>query len=288
MNTLYTIRKALGITQTEFAKQIGVSFATVNRWENGKAEPSEKTQSKILDICRERKLNIANIVLAEINRTAKEIKKKDKNKIVLYHGSKSGINGTIQPQSRDTCDFGAGFYMGTDPQQPLSLICDYETSKFYILSIDIDNLSVKTFQPDIDWAMFVALNRGRMDDIADTALHKRYKAMGTGKDIIVGSIANDRMFYVLDNFFRGVITDTALVESLSVLKLGQQYVAKSAKACARITIEQELKLSWLVRQAFKEISEVNRMNGIELANKICREYRREGLYFDELLANTGV
>ena len=32
-----------------------------------------------------------------------------------------------------------------------------------------------------------------------------------GYDMVIGSIANDRMFYVLDSFFEGTITDTALV-----------------------------------------------------------------------------
>ena len=41
----------------------------------------------------------------------------------LYHGSKSGIVGEIAPTSRDVCDFGKGFYMGTERTQPLTLIC---------------------------------------------------------------------------------------------------------------------------------------------------------------------
>ena len=35
-----TLRKGLGLTQEEFAHEIGVTFATVNRWENGKSKPS--------------------------------------------------------------------------------------------------------------------------------------------------------------------------------------------------------------------------------------------------------
>ena len=34
------LRKQLNLTQEEFAHEIGVTFATVNRWENGKSEPS--------------------------------------------------------------------------------------------------------------------------------------------------------------------------------------------------------------------------------------------------------
>jgi transcriptional regulator with XRE-family HTH domain len=32
-------RTRLGLTQTQFAQLLGVSFQTVNRWENGKTKP---------------------------------------------------------------------------------------------------------------------------------------------------------------------------------------------------------------------------------------------------------
>ncbi len=36
-------------------------------------------------------------------------------------------------------------------------------------------------------------------------------------------------------------------------------------------------------QALKKASEQNRSNGIAFANQICKEYRREGRFFDEIL-----
>lgn len=36
----------------------------------------------------------------------------------LYHGSKLGLKGAIKPESRAACDFGSGFYMGTESTQP--------------------------------------------------------------------------------------------------------------------------------------------------------------------------
>lgn len=33
------IRKAMKLTQEQFAAQFGVAVATVNRWENGRAKP---------------------------------------------------------------------------------------------------------------------------------------------------------------------------------------------------------------------------------------------------------
>lgn len=46
-----TIRKRLNLTQSEFAKAINVSFATVNRWENGRAIPSALAQRAIDEFC---------------------------------------------------------------------------------------------------------------------------------------------------------------------------------------------------------------------------------------------
>lgn len=41
------LRKKMILTQTEFAKMLGVSFGTVNRWESGKYEPTTKLKRKL-------------------------------------------------------------------------------------------------------------------------------------------------------------------------------------------------------------------------------------------------
>lgn len=46
------IRRKAFLTQEDFAKKIGVSFATVNRWETGKAKPNLKTMKLIDDYCK--------------------------------------------------------------------------------------------------------------------------------------------------------------------------------------------------------------------------------------------
>ena len=42
-----SIRESLLLTQEEFAEKLGVSFETVNRWENGKHKPTMKSKRKI-------------------------------------------------------------------------------------------------------------------------------------------------------------------------------------------------------------------------------------------------
>lgn len=276
------IRAYLNMSQTEFAEQLNVTFQTVNRWENGRALPNKLAQSKMFDLCGEKQVPVYDMILKKIADESNAIKL-DSNRVLLYHGSKSGIEGTIEPKSRKQCDFGKGFYMGTDPGQALTLICDYEKSKFYIVSVSTENLAQIEVPANIDWAMLVAYHRGKMEKINGTPFYNKYRDMTKDKDLIIGNIANDRMFFVIDNFFVGNVTDMALINSLSALQLGKQYVVISQKGCDAVCIEAEVELSYLERQFIKEIAEENRAKGISLANDICKNYRREGMYFDEIL-----
>lgn len=276
------IRLYINMNQTEFAERLNVTFATVNRWENGRALPNKLAQDKIYDLCKEYSVPVYDMVIEKIDTAAKNIEL-EQGCVLLYHGSKSGIEGRIEPKSRKQCDFGAGFYMGTELSQALTLICDYESAKFYMVSISVDNLSVLDVPADLDWAMIVAYHRGRMEKIKGTPIYHKYQEMTKNKDLVIGSVANDRMFFVIDNFFIGNITDAALVNSLSALKLGKQYVAVTQKGCDAVRIEKEIPISYLEKLFLKEISEENRVKGSSLANDICKNYRREGLFFDEIL-----
>ena len=203
--------------------------------------------------------------------------------VTLYHGSKAGIRGTIAPISRDRCDFGKGFYMGTDRTQPLTLICNYPKAKIYTLSVDLSELKILDVEVGLDWALLVAYTRGKVDSVKSTKIYNRFVELSKGCDMIIGYIANDRMFVVLDRFFNGEITDLALIHSLSALNLGKQYAALTEKACKKIKIIEEQEISEYDRDKLKRLSEVNRSEGIAKAEEICRKYRREGQFFDEIL-----
>lgn len=173
--------------------------------------------------------------------------------------------------------------MGTDKSQPLTLICNYPEAKIYTLSVDLTDLKILNMEVGLDWALLVAYNRGKMESVKDSQIYKRFASLDNGYDMIVGYIANDRMFVVLDRFFNGDITDMALINSLSALKLGRQYVALTKRACENIRILREQELSENDRDKLKRESEANRSQGIALADEMCRKYRREGRFFDEIL-----
>lgn len=56
------IRKQCFLSQEAFAKELGIAFSTVNRWETGKAMPNYKTMKLIDDFCKKNgvEFNILN------------------------------------------------------------------------------------------------------------------------------------------------------------------------------------------------------------------------------------
>jgi putative transcriptional regulator len=51
--TIKSIRRKSLLSQSDFAKALGVSFSTVNRWENGKAAPKLCTLKLLNTFCAE-------------------------------------------------------------------------------------------------------------------------------------------------------------------------------------------------------------------------------------------
>jgi len=46
------LRERTGLTQEKFAAKLGVTFPTINRWENGRAKPSPLAMQKIDELLR--------------------------------------------------------------------------------------------------------------------------------------------------------------------------------------------------------------------------------------------
>ena len=55
------LRVKMNISQEDLAKKLGVSFQSVNRWENGKTLPNYKTLKQIEGLCQKHNLNFEDI-----------------------------------------------------------------------------------------------------------------------------------------------------------------------------------------------------------------------------------
>ncbi|ACZ61426.1 helix-turn-helix domain-containing protein [Dehalococcoides mccartyi] len=61
---LKKIREQLTLSQEDLARQLGVSYATVNRWENGQSKPSKLAKARLNAFC-EKMSRQGKLVLTE-------------------------------------------------------------------------------------------------------------------------------------------------------------------------------------------------------------------------------
>lgn len=52
--TVKEIRKILKISQEQLARELHISFSTVNRWERGRNKPNMLTKKVFYDFCKEK------------------------------------------------------------------------------------------------------------------------------------------------------------------------------------------------------------------------------------------
>ena len=57
---LKDLRSELLLSQVEMADLLGVSFASINRWENGHHEPTIKIKRQIKDLSKKNKLDFSS------------------------------------------------------------------------------------------------------------------------------------------------------------------------------------------------------------------------------------
>lgn len=271
------MRELVGMSQEQFAKELGTSVVSINRWENGKSLPNPMAQQQLYSFCEKHNVDIADVIVDKYRYVH------DDDRLILYHGSKQGLVGDIQPKSRGDCDFGVGFYTGTDTIQPLTLVCGEPNPKFYVVDLKLDGLKVLEMELGLEWAMVVAYHRGYMDIIKGTEMYEKYAHYLDGYDMVIGYIANDRLYTELTRFFNGDITDVALMHCLVALDLGKQYVAKTQKGCDAFSIVTESDIYQMELLALREKSAIRRKESYAIASEIEKKYRREGKYFDEIL-----
>ena len=153
----------------------------------------------------------------------------DKRK--LYHGSYIHIPTPRIILSTRLLDFGVGFYTTTNKEQ-----AEKFTNKFVSLGksrvINIyeygepnagDALSIQKFDAaDTEWLRYVVANRS-----------------GTGKDndfdIVIGPVANDRVYEVVENFELGDYSEDEAIRRLLSFRLTDQIVFKTEKSLLYLT-----------------------------------------------------
>ena len=153
------IRQFTGLSQNEMANKVGVSFATINRWENGHSLPTRLAQDKLYELCDAYAVPIYEMIIKKIKKEVNALTV-EKNRVILYHGSKNGLVGKIAPISRERCDFGKGFYLGENFEQASTYIANSSSKYVYSFSLKEKNLLIEKFNVNTEWMLAIAYYRG--------------------------------------------------------------------------------------------------------------------------------
>lgn len=122
--------------------------------------------------------------------------------MILYHGSRNGLKGHIKPCSRPNCDFGQGFYMGTNEMQTKGLICNNTSATSYVLKFRLSEIPENKILrlEDGDWVYAILANRKRVPEFNELRIAKNWLAKLKNYDVIIGKIADDRMNEAMTSF----------------------------------------------------------------------------------------
>lgn len=148
-------------------------------------------------------------------------------KTVLYHGSSEII---VSPEIREpnrTLDYGKGFYLTTSREQAERLVRNRMTTVWpkgfvnsYSFDMDLlkESLKIKSFgDANDEWVDFVMKNR-------------MMQGFEHDYDIVIGPVADDKVYAQFSLFEGGIISKETLVAELKTYKLVNQYLFHTEKS----------------------------------------------------------
>lgn len=277
-NDIEALLEIYNCSQSELANKIGVEPITIARILSGDLYPSEESIKLIYEFAYKNKTRFNEIKSMFYKEEAK------KDSIILFHGSKKGIEGNISlDNSRTNNDFGKGFYLGESMKQSASFVSKYPNSSIYIFELNKNNLNSIKYEVDRDWMLTIAYFRDTLNKYSDSKVIKKLINKLDNIDYIYAPIADNRMFNIIDTFIAGEITDEQCKHCLAATNLGYQYVIKSNKGLKQLKMLENCYLTNKEREEYiKQKEEIDNIgdNKVKLARI---EYRGKGQYIDEIL-----
>lgn len=277
-NDIESLLEIYNYSQNELANKIGVEPITINRILSGEFYPSDDSIKLIYDFAYNNKTRFNEIK----SMFYKEEEKK--NTIILFHGSKKGIEGEINLNcSRNNNDFGKGFYLGESMKQSASFVSKYPNSSIYIFELNNKNLKSIKYEVNRNWILTIAYFRDTLNKYSESNLIKKLISKLDDVDYIYAPIADNRMFKIIDTFIAGEITDEQCKHCLAATNLGYQYVIKSDKAIKNLKMLENCYLTDKEREEYiKQKDEIETLGDSKV--KLARiEYRGKGKYIDEII-----
>lgn len=142
----------------------------------------------------------------------------------VFHASPSIVELPDTIHSRDNLDFGRGFYVTTLEEQAISYARRFTIRgrKAYLNTYTFNEAALR----DLEVLSFDAYDEGWIGFVMEC----RRGNDSTEWDVVMGGIANDRVFTTVDLFFAGEISKDEALGRLAFEKPNDQICIRSQKA----------------------------------------------------------
>lgn len=161
--------------------------------------------------------------------------------MLLYHGSTMAVRKPIVSRGRSKTDFGKGFYTTTSREQAekwaqikRDRMGDEAHAIVSVFELDdavLNNPAYRTRYFDgatAEWLDFVVGNRRG-------EVHHNF-------DLIMGPVANDRLYATITLYENGILDANAAIEQLNTHQLFDQLSFHTTKACKLLTFVETFEL----------------------------------------------
>lgn len=180
--------------------------------------------------------------------------------LILIHGSNNEVRTPDLSRSREDVDFGAGFYLTKEFDMAAKWACRKKNSVCNTYSLDLTGLKVHVFKLDKEWLDYVVANRN-LENIDFPAY-----------DVLVGPIADDKLYNTLEMYEDGYISAEQAVEIMNCMKYGNQYVLKTQKAVNQLQFVESKELYGADKNHYRRIFKQDKETAAERTSELLREF----------------
>lgn len=272
------VMELLGITASDLAGNIGVTSTTISRWRKNEENVTISNLNAFYNFAFNKGIRL--------NKIKEQLFKEDcpANSTILFHGAKTYIDGQISiEKSKNTNDFGRGFYCGESLEQSAMFVANYPESSLYILEFDKSKLKYTQLNVDRDWMLLIAYFRNKLNDYLGHPIIANLLSKLEGVDYIIAPIADNRMFEIIDSFIDGEITDVQCQHCLSATNLGNQYVFITDKSLKQLKVLRHCYLAPDEKDYYLTSKKEESRIGNDKVKIARKQYRGQGEYIEEIL-----
>ena len=152
----------------------------------------------------------------------------------VYHGSYVAVPQPDLTHSRENVDFGKGFYTTPIYEQAEQWAKRFRkqnkkgiVSEYYFDESSLSDVKVLTFESySEEWLDFILQCRTCKDT--------------TDYDIVIGGVANDRVFNTIELYLDGLIDKTKAIEQLMYEETNLQITFRTEKALSKLVFERSV------------------------------------------------